>query len=217
MHVADPAKASFNRSTQFWLVKEALKRNPAMPLMALHWGMPYWVGGGSTLSQGGVQYHVDYLLGAQTHHNISFGWVGIWNEAPWTKAYILLLRAGLDRAGLGHVKIIAPDGSPDIIDDAAADPELAAAIDAFGIHAHVLPFAPNQAKVGKPYYNSENDLVDGIMPQWGGTLTPGMSWPKSFLLNYIVANGSATMLCPFIHGWNQNLGRHNHGYVCAIG
>ena len=75
------------------------------------------------------------------------------------------------------------------------------------------PFAPNQTKVDKPYWNSENDLVDGIMPQWGGTLTPGMSWPKTFLLNYIVANGSATMLCPFIHGWNQNLGRHNHGCV----
>ena len=77
------------------------------------------------------------------------------------------------------------------------------------------PFAANQTKVGTPYWNSENDLVDGIMPQWGGTLTPGMSWPQTFLLNYIVANGSATMLCPFIHGWNQNLGRHNHGYMFA--
>ena len=56
MHVPDPAQASFERSTQFWLVKEALKRNPDIPLMALHWGLPYWVGGGNTLSQGGVQY-----------------------------------------------------------------------------------------------------------------------------------------------------------------
>ena len=39
----------------------------------------------STLSEGGVQYHVNYLLGAKRYHNISFNWVGIWNESPWTK------------------------------------------------------------------------------------------------------------------------------------
>ena len=32
MHVADPAKASFNRGTTFWLIKEAQKRNPDIPL-----------------------------------------------------------------------------------------------------------------------------------------------------------------------------------------
>ena len=53
--VPDPTKASFNRSTQFWLIQEALKRNPDIPLMALHWGMPYWVGDGNTLSEGAVQ------------------------------------------------------------------------------------------------------------------------------------------------------------------
>ena len=84
--------------------------------------MPYWVGNlntstststststrahpnldkvpSSTLSEGGVIYHVNYLLGAKKFHNISFNWVGIWNESPWTKEYILLLRKGLDNAG----------------------------------------------------------------------------------------------------------------------
>ena len=46
------------------------------------------------------------------------------------------------------------------------------------------------------YFNSENDLVDGVLPQWGGTETPGLSWPLATLLNFIVANGTATMLCP---------------------
>ena len=40
----------------------------------------------------GADYHVQYLLGAKRIHNISFDWVGIWNEAPWSSDYILTLR-----------------------------------------------------------------------------------------------------------------------------
>ena len=49
--------------------------------------MPYWVGGGKPLSDGAVQYHIDYLKGALKMHNITFDYMGIWNEAPWTKEY----------------------------------------------------------------------------------------------------------------------------------
>ena len=56
---------------------------------ALSWGMPYWVGGGQPLSQGAVQYHIDYLKGALKFHNLTFKYIGIWNEAPWTKEYVL--------------------------------------------------------------------------------------------------------------------------------
>jgi nicotinic acid phosphoribosyltransferase len=60
------------------------------------------------------------------------------SEAPWTAEYILLLRKGLDAAGLQHVKITAADGGTDVIAAAAKSPELAAAIDSFGIHTHLL-------------------------------------------------------------------------------
>ena len=58
-HTKDSANWSWERGVQWWLIKEAKKRNPAIPLMALSWGMPGWVGDGSTLSQGGVDYHVN--------------------------------------------------------------------------------------------------------------------------------------------------------------
>lgn len=45
----------------------------------------------------------------------------------------------------------------------------------------------------------------------GGAKSPGIGWPLAFIMNYVEANGTATMLCPGFHGWNQNLGRHNHG------
>ena len=40
-----------------------------------------------------------------------------------------------------------------------------------------------------------------------------LNWPLAFINNYLLANGTATMLCPAFHGWSMNLGRHNHGPV----
>lgn len=142
------------------------------------------------------------------------------------------LREALDKNGFGATGIVAADGSPDIIDAAGKDPQLADAISAFGVHAHVLTAEPVAQRLGKPYFNTENDckhsmsgksshtvdvsilaVVDGVLPQWRGTETPGLSWPLAFLLNYINAKGTATMLCPGIHSWNQMLGRHMHGLM----
>ena len=36
-HVQDPTKHSFQRGVQFWLIKEAKRRNPTIPLYALSW------------------------------------------------------------------------------------------------------------------------------------------------------------------------------------
>jgi hypothetical protein len=176
---------------RWWLIKEAKKRNPAIPLMALSWGMPGWVGGGQTLSQGGADYHVNYLLGAKKLHNISFDWIGIWNEAPWSSNYILTLRHSLDKAGLKDVQITAADGGTDVIVAAAKNKTLADAIGSFGIHTHVL--APDQDinnwDGAKGYFNTENDLVDGALPQWGPTMRASLNWPLAFINNYLLANG----------------------------
>ena len=128
----DPAQASFERGVQFWLIAEARKRNPTLPLLCLSWGMPYWVGNGTTLSAGGAKYHVDFLLGAKREHGIDFDYVGIWNEAPWSAEYIKMLRAQLDAAGLGSVGIVAADGSSDVIKAAAKDVAVLLVLQSFG-------------------------------------------------------------------------------------
>ena len=191
-HVADNSSWRFDRGDQWWLISEAKKRNPDIPLMALSWGMPGWVGGGKTLSEGGADYHVNYLLGAKAQHNISFDWIGIWNEAPWTAEYILLLRKSLDSAGLEHVKITAADGGTDVIAAAVRSAALADAIGSFGIHAYVLQPVPELSVWGasKPLFNTENDLVDGAMPQWGKTRQPSLNWPLAIINNFLLANGS---------------------------
>ena len=208
MHTPTVSDASFKRGVIWWLIAEARKRNPTLPLAALSCGMPWWVGNGKTLSKGGAKYHVDWLLGAKLHHNLTFDFIGIWNEAPWTAEYILELRSQLDRAGLHATKIMAADGDTSVIKAAQQNATLADAIGAFGVHtSKMVPIDT----LGKPYYESENDIVDGPMPQWSGTDSVGIHWPKQFISNIVSGNGTAAMLCAFAHGWSQNLGRHNHG------
>ena len=83
-HTADPSSVSFSRGVYLpWLIKEAKRRQPELKLYALSWGLPGWVGrtNGATdgvLSTQGVQYHVDYLRGAKSSHDIEFDYVGIW-------------------------------------------------------------------------------------------------------------------------------------------
>ena len=208
MHTSNVSEASFTRGVIWWLIVEARKRNPKLPLAALSWGMPSWVGNGTTLSPGGGAYHVDWLLGAKKHYNLTFDFVGIWNEAPWTADYIILFRKQLDDAGLHSTQIMAADGDTSVIKAAQRNATLAAAIGAFGVHTSKMMSIDT---LGKPYYESENDIVDGPMPQWNGSNRVGLHWPKQFISNVVEANGTAAMLCAFAHGWSQNLGRHNHG------
>ena len=47
MHVQDPAQMSCDRGYEFWLAKEARRRNPAIVLYGLSWAFPSWVGEGT--------------------------------------------------------------------------------------------------------------------------------------------------------------------------
>ena len=49
MHSRDDE--DFSRGYEWWLMKEAKKRNPAVKLYALSWGAPGWIGNGSFFSQ----------------------------------------------------------------------------------------------------------------------------------------------------------------------
>eukprot|EP01084_Bolivina_argentea_P182095 314435_1 len=70
----------WNRGTHHWFLNEALKRNPNITLYALSWGDPYWVGNNTYLSQDGVNYHIQWLLGMHKHYNANYTYIGIWNE-----------------------------------------------------------------------------------------------------------------------------------------
>ena len=60
MHTADDQ--NYNRGYQWWMMKEAKKRNPEIKLMALAWDFPAWIK--DVCSQAAADYLVNYIKGA---------------------------------------------------------------------------------------------------------------------------------------------------------
>ena len=135
-----PKRECFERGYEWWLMKEAKKRNPKIILDCLPWGAPGWIGNGNYCSQDMADYLVGFLKGAKQFHDLDIGLVGCWNEKEVTPDWVKLLRRTLDAARLEQVKIVGGDmnGPPNdqwkIAEQAAADPELARCLHAIGVH-----------------------------------------------------------------------------------
>jgi hypothetical protein len=105
-----------------------------------------------------------------------------------------------------------------------ADPALRRAIGVLGVHSHasdgLYPDFPMRAAAAVEQlqlWNSEANMVDGPMPQWQPSAAeedgvgPGLGWPRLFIRNYLRSRCTATIVCPMLHSFSQNNGRHNHG------
>jgi len=102
----------FERGYEWWLAKEAVKRNPQITLATLAWCAPPWITLGEAdgyYSPAGLQYHLDFYKAARDVHHLNISYVGVWNESPWSSSYIKSLRHALDSAGFADTKIIAAD------------------------------------------------------------------------------------------------------------
>ncbi len=148
-----PKPEYFARGYEWWLMKEARKRNPKIILDCLPWGAPGWIGRGNYCSQDMADYLVGFLKGAKRFHGLDIDLVGCWNEKEVTTDWIKLLRRTLDTNGLARVRIVAGDmnGPPEaqwkIAALAAADPDLEKCIYAIGVHYPYAEPPPAVAKV----------------------------------------------------------------------
>lgn len=160
-HMRREGEENYNRGYEWWLMKEAKKRNPDIILDALVWRIPGWIGNGNDYSL----YITKFLVGAKTHHNLDINYVGIWNERDFNFEWIKILRKTLDENGLTDVKIVAGDmGGPlhmrwKIADSVVADPLLAKAVFALGVHypeGDVPESVLQLKKAGKKLWSSED-------------------------------------------------------------
>ncbi|XP_022338081.2 galactocerebrosidase-like isoform X1 [Crassostrea virginica] len=193
-HMHHPDDLNFQRGYEWWLLKEAKKRNPDILLYGLPWAFPGWIGNGTRDPYHNPQLTADYIVqwikGAKQVHNLTIDFVGIWNEKPYDVTYIKTLRKTLDANGFdkNHTKIVASDGGWGIVNDMNKDSELADIVNFVGVH-YPGTLSPDFAqKQGTQLWSSEdystfNDNVGGgcwarILNQnyVNGLMTSTISW-----------------------------------------
>ena len=101
-------RPDFTRGYEWWLMREAKRRNPSIALDVLQWGAPGWIGGGRFYSQDNADFVAEFIRGADSIHGLKIDYAGIWNETPYDPEYIKTLASTFRREGLS-TKIVAAD------------------------------------------------------------------------------------------------------------
>ncbi|KAM7404121.1 hypothetical protein PAMA_004511 [Pampus argenteus] len=183
---------NYFRGYEWWLMKEAKKRNPNITLIGLPWAFPGWVGHGKNWPYDfpdiTAAYVVNWIIGAKQYHDLDIEYVGIWNERSFDSKYIKVLRNTLDKVGLSDVGIIAADGDWSIANSVIVDPYLNDAVNVIGAHYPGTNTVMDALKTQKRLWSSEdystfNDEVGGgcwarILNQnyVNGLMTATISW-----------------------------------------
>jgi hypothetical protein len=210
MHTRDDE--NYTRGYEWWLMKEAVRRNPAVILDTLEWGAPYWIGGGKFFSQDNADYIAKFIQGAKRVHGLDIAYTGIWNETPYEAGWIKLLRVTLDRAGLTRVRIVAADITGkdkwNIVREMQGDPALHAAIHTVGAH-YVAFESPAEAKtIGKPIWSSE----DG---PWRGDWKGAAALARIYNRNYVIGKMTKTVIWSPVTSYYDNLPLPGSGVMRA--
>ena len=163
----------YTRGYEWWLMKEAKRRNPAIVLDCLPWGAPGWIGGGKFYSQDMADYTVKFLQGAKRVHGLDINYCGIWNETAYNAEWIKRLRRTLDAAGLQHVGIVAADqvNTWNIVDDMQKNAALKNAVAIVGVHYPKFISSDLAKTCGKRIWSSE----DG---PWMAAREAPACWPR---------------------------------------
>ncbi|MBO0931979.1 hypothetical protein [Fibrella aquatilis] len=225
-----PKPAYFQRGYEWMLLRGAKKRNPAIKLDCLAWGVPGWIGEGRYYSQQNADYLTSFIKGARQHHNLTFDYTGIWNERAYDTNWIKILRKTLNQSGLDSVKIVAGDVFDfKIAEQCAADQELDKAVQAYGVHYNENypnsaqmpnawaqmqwkdnPFgsSPQAKQSGKPLYYSEGGPWRG---DWAGARLLGQIFNREYL------NGRITrsIIWSLVTSYYDNLSLPNSGLFIA--
>ncbi|MCC8144311.1 MAG: hypothetical protein LIO97_10800 [Tannerellaceae bacterium] len=212
----NPHETYYLRGYEWWLMKEAKKRNPAIFLDCLEWGAPGWIGDGKFYSQDNIDYMLAFLKGAKQYHQVELDYIGIWNERMHDTEFIRNLRKALDMNGLNHVKLVCSDlccGSQwQIADDMVEDADLFRAVDIIGDHYPEREFnyhaTPNALESGKPLWNSEGG-------PWKGTWEGFCELAKLYNRDYIVGKMTKTITWSLITSYYDNLALPNSGLMKA--
>lgn len=165
MHARDDE--NFSRGYEWWLMREAKKRNSEISLDGVAWGCPGWVGNGNFASQDMCDYYVKWIRGLKNVYGFDLDTIGCRNERGVYVDFVKKLRRTLNDSGFQKVKIHAFDnwgkGKWDWCNALETDQELRDAVDILGNHTmsevptptHIKELA---AKLNKPIWNTEEHV-----------------------------------------------------------
>lgn len=214
-HARNAGDLQFDRGYEWWLAKEARKRNPAIKLIALAWNFPSWVGAAN--SQATADYLISFLEGARQHHGLDFDYVGIWNETRMDLAFIKTLHATLTAHGL-KTRIMADDSvnSWGIVQAMDADASLRAAVSVIATHYPRWLSTPEarskSAAWSVPLWSSE----DGPWgDEWGIAGQQSPSLASLLNRNYILGRMTSTNVWALISSYYDIFDLPNAGLLRA--
>ena len=199
---------NFQRGYEWWLLKEAKKRNPNIITYGLPWAFPGWI---STEIDGSPFHNLDritnyvyqWVKGAHDVHNITIDYLGIWNEIGTNREYVFTLRRKLDENGFTHVKLVSNDGQPgDILPHLINNTNYRNVIDVFGFHyprEHDFDSYKLATSFDKPIWSSEDSSSYG-------DLNGACCWARNIISHYVLNNITANIMWnlvgSYIHGTN---------------
>lgn len=193
-----PETRYYQRGYEFWLMKEAKKRNPGIYLDILQWGAPGWIGNGDFFSQDNADFIIRFIRKAKEIHGLDIDYCGVWNERPMGNdrprnvLWVKLLKSEITRNNL-KTKVVAMDevSTFNITRDMLKDPEVMEAVDILGSHyqsGNPLSFNGDQVRqTGKPVWSSE----DG---PWRGDWAGAKALARLFNRNYISFGMTKTII-----------------------
>lgn len=201
-HMHNATDENYHRGYEWWLMKEAKRRNPSIILYGLPWDFPAWLGDGTrnpyTDPWRLASYIVKWVRGAKLVHGLDIDYVGIWNERDYNILYIKVLRQMLDDAGYANTRIVAADGNWNIVDDLSQDAMLDSAVDVIGVHYPGTVSPQSAVNSGKPLWSSE-DYSTFNDANGGGC------WARILNQNYVNGHMTSTIAWNLIDSYFQGL------------
>ena len=241
-HEPRPGVFDFHSGYEWFMMTEAVKRNPNITVYGLPWSFPSWLYAGTNHSDcrtnwvgcvngtAAAAYIAEWVDGARRVHNVHVSYVGWHNESPWRPEWAVLLRAELDRRGLTATKIVVGDAGPG---DGYQSPGIAAKLRpnatvdiskvarVVGLHypVSIMPVAHEPSAAASPYYEELWGLPQKL---WASEeystysdSNGGRCLAKLANRNYVDGNMTALIVWDMVWAWMDGLACSGQGLIWA--